>query len=1687
MEQQPENVIARLPSSSTINDEDYATAEEEPPVGTSRLEEDDQGVLSDACSTDSDHELELVGLDREHELKSKLEKSRTMLRAYVQHTTSQDRLLGHLGAQVEEYRNRCSRLEEVLRQCPCASRTENIQDDRAYEEDPPDLPSALSALELERARCAELKQLNVVLREHLEITTETNATLTMHMERMTEDWQNATRADAANRGSSSSATQDEFRADSEQSSVPRLRRDLQELKGDLGDMRQAFATSLASIQTMLHDAGEAAGRVQLSLADDAAGSDQPDLGLTRSRDEGVLGVFAAPPDSVAKMVTDDLNHQVEALHRENEGLHAVLASKLETIEQMTNVIDALKAAQCNLGASVEKSSQENVDLRMREVILQSEVRSHEAKLKNLALELESVRREKKECMGVIASLRKHIANLEDQQQASERELSLLRKALRDIEELNDSLERDLQEMCNTSRQLEQSNSELAKAKSDMELEHEELAAERDSLARREADVTREMARLESLLEESVSRQTKLEATLSASDKEIANGKAAFLQLSSQKDVLLQEASSLRQSVASQRETNAQLSAQKEALAKDKSQLEVELRHCRAEGDKLQSELIGWKEAREAAEVDLRIATEALAKIQREKETADTKLRDSAAELEKLHEKLKRLERERKADADEWGTLQASLTEKLHAVEKEASQRLAEERRLLKEEMDKHRQERAGRLRQLEESHQAELKRQEELLRETETKWRSEVALYQQRLEDVRVELQEKLASSEQLRAEMQSMAEDERRELLNTLGRCKEEVSVLRRNLVAFRDEASSKMATEQAKVASALKDVDTLRVELEQTRTAFRLKEAQEKSRESQFHKELNQATKEREQAVQRLNETDASRTALQRELSEALGKKSEGERRVEVLNHQLSEVRQSYTLVTAETEQLRRAIGDLQQELRSATQERDASLQEASEKFRGAEKARASLAEELRELRSTHGSVERARQVLERKVRALESALLEHGSELDSLRKLSEQRRHQVKSARQDVLSWKRKVAALEDERDVWQRERASLGHRLDESERRAQAERNAREGAVREAGRVAERLAQDRSDLEKQLLASGQETHEARLALCAAQGCTAALESELKVVSESRKSIEGTLDSLLSVLRCSLGIQTKYELRSSSPQRPAAGRRHGGDPSNESFRGDGSSFRSEDSLGRSLLRRPTPDVEAELVLQAVDALSRRIAALEADKEKVEAECERSQRVIAGLEDELAATKSTLARLTKANDTLVADNTELRSQVSSQLEVVTELKHASQTLEWEKASLVDQLEDSARRYQLKTDQCDKLQAALSRSRDHPPSPIRPSEPLESRLSKLELERQLSQAKVERLKLRVTESQAEVRRLQEAKEEATSELTRLERRAESLDHDNSRLRAEIAEHASKVKILNAHLVEEIAKGRGLEEEKRSLESQLRVARVQLESVRFDQKRDKSVIDELKGQKGTLETRLSALAVQLAECESAKQRLDKTPVRTLHREETRTWQQMVETLREEKRQLQGEVTRLRRQLTGTVDSILPPVTPDGSRASRRPRRSLAERDVPDGASLHSPEVSRLKTQKSLLEAKVRTLEERLSQQDQVHSEELTREHRELVAEIARLREELATHERRRTSTPVHDEPPEFATNLSHRQDIQGLLDRSLHTVSEDPERLRDQAMLLSAFIDGALEPGDSLRTPSKLAPYKGTT
>ncbi|CAN7995607.1 unnamed protein product, partial [Ixodes hexagonus] len=874
--------------------------------------------------------------------------------------------------------------------------------------------------------------------------------------------------------------------------------------------------------------------------------------------------------------------------------------------------------------------------------------------------------------------------------------------------------------------------------------------------------------------------------------------------------------------------------------------------------------------------------------------------------------------------------------------------------------------------------------------------------------------------------QIQSTADGDRRLLVESLGRCRDELSMLRRNLRSFEDEIGSKMAAEQATVASALKEVDILRVELEHARTAVRLKDGQEKSRESQFQKELGRAVEERERALQRLNESDANRSSLQRELTEALSKKAEGERHVEVLTDQLSELRRLYTSTTAEAEQLRRVIGDLQRELHSTTQERDASLQEASEKFRGAEKARASLAEELRELRSAHRDVERARQESERKVRALESALLDQGSELESLRELSEQRGLREGSARQDALFWKQKArtapsslaSSLLDERDAWQRERATLGRRLDECARQAQAEREAREGVVREAGRVAEMLAQERADLEKRLLASSQEKHEVRLELSATQGKAAALESQLKVVSESRKMIEDTLESLLSALRCSLGIQTKYELRSPSPRRPMTDQH--GDLSNDGSRLEGSSFRSEDSLGRSLLRRPTPDVEAELVLQAVDALSRRIAALERDKAKVQSDWERCQREVAGLVEELSATKSQLARLTKANDSLVRDNAELRSQVSSQLATVEDLKHGVQTMEWEKASLSDQLADAARRYQLKADQCDKLQSSLSRSRDPPPTPTQASESLESRLAQLQLERQLSQAKVDRLKLRLTESQAEIRRLQEAKQEATSHLAQLERRVEGLSHDNGRLRAEIAEHASKVKVLNDRLVGEITKGLGLEEDRRTLESQLRVARLQLESVKSDRKRDGSVITDLKSQKSTLETRLSALAVQLAECESAKQRLDKSSPRGHSTEETKSWQKVVETLREEKQQLQGEVTRLRRQLTGTIDTMVPP-TPDRSFASRRGHRSTAERDVPDGASLHSPEVSHLRKQKSSLEAKVRTLQERLSQRDQAHSEELTREHRELLAEIATLRDQLATYERRQTSTPVRDQ------------------------------------------------------------------
>ncbi|KAH7963628.1 hypothetical protein HPB52_022296 [Rhipicephalus sanguineus] len=123
---------------------------------------------------------------------------------------------------------RCSFLESALLQCPCKQQEEPEVEP---EEQPTDLPSALATLEAQRQRCRELMRLNVVLREHLEITTRTNEELTSEVHELTEEWRQADRSQSGDR--------------------PQWQQDLARLRQDLAQLRQGVFTDLSDLGRVL--------------------------------------------------------------------------------------------------------------------------------------------------------------------------------------------------------------------------------------------------------------------------------------------------------------------------------------------------------------------------------------------------------------------------------------------------------------------------------------------------------------------------------------------------------------------------------------------------------------------------------------------------------------------------------------------------------------------------------------------------------------------------------------------------------------------------------------------------------------------------------------------------------------------------------------------------------------------------------------------------------------------------------------------------------------------------------------------------------------------------------------------------------------------------------------------------------------------------------------------------------------------------------------------------------------------------------------------------------------------------------------------------------------------------------------------------------------------------------------------
>lgn len=676
------------------------------------------------------------------------------------------------------------------------------------------------------------------------------------------------------------------------------------------------------------------------------------------------------------------------------------------------------------------------------------------------------------------------------------------------------------------------------------------------------------------------------------------------------------------------------------------------------------------------------------------------------------------------------------------------------------------------------------------------------------------------------------------------------------------------------------------------------------------------------REQSLQqRQRQADERATHLQHDLEQAGLRIAKLEAEIATATRQLSDTRRSRD---EERQQLHRLVGELRESIDQAMSEKDAARRDAADRFREVEALRAELASECARLRDEHQEEQRV------------------------LRAEAEDR------LQREGAFWKAKVSLCESEMRAVRAEASQLQEQLREVREQLALEQASHRA---QAGQAALQRTQDQADWQRRLLHEGQGLHQTRLALSTAQGKASALEAHLEAVAESRQRAEAALSSLLSALRCALGVTAPHEVEAGGTE------------------------------------------DEQLVVGAVQGLVGKVVSLAGDKEKLEAEAEQCRRKQQELQAQLAATAGDLRRLEAAQERLSAENVELHQQTCQQLEEASRLRLELQTVQLERSSLQDQLEESRRRLELQAQQLERLKAT---SRD---------QLLDARLSEKQAELQLAEARLERLQRYLAVTQ------QHKAAEKSVEISRTTGDAASY----------------KVERLQEQLASEKQRSQRLAEREHELEAQLHEAQSRAATLHDRSQRICTELETMRREKSNLEAKFSAVAVQLAESEAAKQRL--------YRQKTSASADESRRLLEQNQWLEQEAARLRHQLSHTVDTMLGP----------QPRTSTPKkREAPEGQSLHrGPEAPTIGLHQ--LEARLRT-----------------------TLQITPLPLDVS-----RGSRVDADQ-----SSQGRGDGLSAELERSLHAVAQRPDRLRSESQRLERALD--LETTNSMASsvasPSAKAP-----
>ncbi|XP_035219724.1 rootletin-like [Stegodyphus dumicola] len=314
-----------------------------------------QNVSSDDSVT-SEHSEHLKEV--KSSLEEQLYKYESRIAAYQHNQSNQARIVNDLQNHVEEYRIRCAKLEAALAEHTANEANIVESDSHSQNALSMDLETALIRLEQEKNRCQGLTQINTLLREQLETATEVNQTLTSDVHRLTKEWQHA-RAQLLAKESEWKEEEQSFSLyfTKESNMLLSLWHQILNFKHDFTNLRNSTERDLSSFKMCMCHSVQSIIELQEINTERSL---QPILGLKYNNRES--DKFDAPERIENSFETAKLQERIHDLIERNERIPLLLEEKEKANSALCNAVEKINTSlkeKMNKTVSTGKEQQAN--------------------------------------------------------------------------------------------------------------------------------------------------------------------------------------------------------------------------------------------------------------------------------------------------------------------------------------------------------------------------------------------------------------------------------------------------------------------------------------------------------------------------------------------------------------------------------------------------------------------------------------------------------------------------------------------------------------------------------------------------------------------------------------------------------------------------------------------------------------------------------------------------------------------------------------------------------------------------------------------------------------------------------------------------------------------------------------------------------------------------------------------------------------------------------------------------------------------------------------------------------------------------------------------------------------------------------------------------------------------------------